>query len=61
LHLFSAGQITNHGCRVILDSDVCSVQDRRTGTLVGFGRRLRDPPRLWELEWLLLPPASTSR
>jgi hypothetical protein len=49
LQLFSAGQITDHGCRVILDFDSCSIQDHRTGTLVGSGRRLRDPPHLWEL------------
>jgi hypothetical protein len=61
LQLFSAGQITDHGCRVILDSDTCPIQDRRTGTLVGSGRRLRDPPHHWELDWLHLPPASTSR
>jgi hypothetical protein len=46
LQLFSTGQITYHGCHVILDSDFCSIQDRRTGTLVGSGRRLRDPPSL---------------
>jgi hypothetical protein len=46
LQLFSADQITDHGCRVILDSDTCSIHDHRTGTLVGFGRRFRDPPRL---------------
>jgi hypothetical protein len=61
LQLFSAGQITDHGCRVILDFDFCSVQDRRTGTLVGSSCRLRDPPRLWELDWLHLPPAFTLR
>jgi hypothetical protein len=60
LQLFSVGQITDHGCRVILDSDFCSIQDHRTETLVGSGRQLRDPPRLWELDWLHLPLASTS-
>jgi hypothetical protein len=35
LQLFSIGQISNHGCRVILDSIFCSIHDRRTGTLVG--------------------------
>jgi hypothetical protein len=61
LQLSSAGQITDHGCGVILDSDACSVQDRRTETLVGSGGRLHDPPRLWELDWLHPPPSSTSR
>jgi hypothetical protein len=35
MQLMSAGQITNHDCRVILDSDFCYIQDRRTGHLVG--------------------------
>jgi hypothetical protein len=61
LLLFSAGQITDHGCCVILDFDFCSVQDHRIGTLVGFGRRHHDPPRIWELDWLHLLPASTLR
>jgi hypothetical protein len=60
LQLFSAGQITDHGCRVILDSNTCSIHDRRTETLVGSGHRLCDPPRLWELDWLHLPPVSPS-
>jgi hypothetical protein len=58
---FSTGQITDHGCFVILDSDFYSVQDHHTETLVGSGRRLCDPPRIWELDWLHLPPASTTR
>ncbi|WVZ64725.1 hypothetical protein U9M48_014202 [Paspalum notatum var. saurae] len=33
--LMSAGQLTDHGCRVILDSDFCYVQDHHTGHLVG--------------------------
>ncbi|WVZ79643.1 hypothetical protein U9M48_027199 [Paspalum notatum var. saurae] len=57
----SAGQITDYDCRIILESDSCSVQDRRTGTLVGTGRRLRDPPRLWELDWLRLPASTRCR
>jgi hypothetical protein len=60
LQLFSTGQITDHGCRVVLDSDACSIHDRRTGTLVGSGCQLRDPPRLWKLDWLHLPLVSTS-
>jgi hypothetical protein len=35
MQLMSAGQITNHDCRVILDSDFCYIQDRHTGHLVG--------------------------
>src|SRR6266540_2090347 len=60
LQLLLAGQITDHDCRIILESDSCSIQDHRTGTLVGSGRRLRDPSHLWELDWLHLPSASAS-
>jgi hypothetical protein len=69
MQLISAGQLTDHGCRVILDSDSCCIQDR-TGLLVGTGPRRRDSQLLWELDWLRLPstasaslvgsPASTS-
>ncbi|WP_460992087.1 hypothetical protein, partial [Staphylococcus aureus] len=34
MQLLSAGQITDLGCRVILDSDSCCVQDRHTGALI---------------------------
>ena len=51
MNLFSAGQLTDSGCRVILDVDSCSVQDRRTHTLVGAGPRRRDSQGLWELDW----------
>jgi hypothetical protein len=51
----SAGQITNHDCRVILDPDFCYIQDRRTCHLVGTGPWHCDSPRLWELDWLCLP------
>ena len=66
MQLMSVGQITDHGCRIILESDSCCVQDLRTGLLVGTGPRRHDPQRLWELEWLRLPsstmanPSSTS-
>jgi hypothetical protein len=46
LQLFSASQITDHGCHVILDCDFCSIYDHCTGTLVGSGCRLCDPPHL---------------
>ena len=58
MQLISAGQLTDHGCRVIFDSDSCCVQDRRTGTLVGTGPRRHDSQRLWELDWLRLPSAA---
>lgn len=54
LQLMSTGQIIDHDCRVILVSDSCCVQDRRTGTLLGASPRRRDSQRLWELDWLHL-------
>ena len=30
MNLFSAAQLIDSGCRVILDTDSCSIQDRRT-------------------------------
>ena len=54
MQLMSAGQITDHGCRIILESDSC-VQDLRTGLLAGTGPRRHDSQRLWELDWLRLP------
>jgi len=59
MQLISAGQLTGHGCRVILDSDSCCIQDR-TGLLVGTGPRRRDSQRLWELDWLRLPSAASA-
>jgi len=58
MQLMSVGQLTDHGCRVILDSDFCYVQDRHTGHLVGTGPRRHDSQRLWELDWLRLPFAA---
>jgi transposase InsO family protein len=58
MQLMSAGQLTDHGCRVILDSDSCCVQDRHTGLLVGTGPRRRDSQCLWDLDWLRLPFAA---
>jgi hypothetical protein len=46
LQLFYVGQITDHGCHVILDSDACSTQDHHNRTLVGSDRRLHNPPCL---------------
>jgi hypothetical protein len=37
MQLMSAGQIADHDCHVILNLDVCYIQDRRTGHLVGIG------------------------
>jgi hypothetical protein len=30
MNLFSASQLTDSGCHIILDADSCAVQDRRT-------------------------------
>nr|CCI55364.1 PH01B035L11.9 [Phyllostachys edulis] len=59
MQLLSAGQITDLGCRVILNSDSCCVQNRHTGALVGSGPRCLDSQRLWELDCLHLPSAIT--
>jgi hypothetical protein len=53
LQLLSVGQITDHDCRTILESDSWLVQDHHTRTFIGTGHRLLDPPRLWELDWRL--------
>jgi hypothetical protein len=50
MKLMSAGQIADHDCRVILDPNVCYIQDRCTGHLVGTSPRRRDSQRLWELD-----------
>ena len=50
MQLISVGQITDHGCRIILESDSCCVQDLCTGLLVGTGPRRHDSQRLWELD-----------
>jgi hypothetical protein len=31
MNLLSASQLTNSGCRIILDADSCAIQDRHTG------------------------------
>jgi hypothetical protein len=53
MQLMSAGQITDHDCNVIFDPDVCYIQDRRTGHLVGIGPSAVTQ-RPWELDWLHL-------
>lgn len=60
MNLFSAAQLTDSGCRVILDADSCSVQDRRTQALVGAGPRHRESEGLWEVDWLRVPSAATT-
>jgi hypothetical protein len=60
MNLVSASQLTGSSCRVILDIDSCSVQDRRTQSLVGAGPRRHDSQGFWELDWLRVPCAATS-
>jgi hypothetical protein len=60
MNLFSASQLTDSGCRIILDADSCVVQDRHTQVLVGAGPRRRDSSGIWELDWLRVPSAATS-
>jgi hypothetical protein len=60
MQLMSAGQIVDHDCHVILDPDVCYIQDHRTGHLVGTGPRLHDSQHLWELDWLHLPSTASA-
>ena len=59
-HAVSAGQLTNHGCRVILDSDSCCFKDRIIGLLVCTGPRRCDSQRLWELDRLHLPSVASA-
>jgi hypothetical protein len=60
MQLISVGQFTDHGCRVILDSDSCRVQDLSTSLVVGTDPLRRDSQRLWELNWLRLPSAASA-
>jgi hypothetical protein len=45
MQLMSARQIADHDCHVILNPDVCYIQDHRTGHLVGTSPRRRDSQR----------------
>jgi hypothetical protein len=60
MQLMSARQITNHDRRAILDLNFCYIQDRRMGHLVGTGPHYNDLQRLWELDWLCLPSATST-
>jgi hypothetical protein len=46
MQLMSAGQIADHDCHVILDPDVCHIQDHRTGHLADTGPCWRDSQHL---------------
>jgi hypothetical protein len=46
MQLMSTGQIVGHDCHVILDPDVCYIQDHCTSHLVGTGPRHHDSQHL---------------
>jgi hypothetical protein len=54
MDLLSVGQITYHNCFVGFDDSSCFVQDRRTGDVIGTGRRRRSAPRIYILDTLRL-------
>ena len=56
MQLISGGQIIDSGCRVILDFESCSIQDRHTGALLGAGPRCHHSQGLWELIGFTFPP-----
>lgn len=58
MQLLSVGQITDRGCRIILEADSYCVQYHRTGLLVGTGPRRHDSQCLWKLDWLHLPSST---
>jgi hypothetical protein len=60
MNLFSAGQITDSGCRVILDVDSCSIQDRCTKALVHASPCRPNSQGLWDLDWLSIPSTATT-
>jgi hypothetical protein len=50
VQLIFVGQITDHDYHVILDLDVCYIQDHHTGHLVSTDPCHRGSHRLWELD-----------
>lgn len=60
MNLFSVGQLTDSGYRVILDIDSCFVQDHHMHTLVGNGPRRHDSQGLREVDWLHVPSIATN-
>ena len=62
MQLISGGQIVDSSCRVILDFDSCSIQDRRTGALLGVGPRPSEVSgSLTSFVFPPLPPPSVSQ
>jgi hypothetical protein len=60
MNLFSASQLTDSGCCVIIDVDSCVVHYRHTQVLVGASPRRHDSSGFWEFDWLRVPSAATS-
>jgi hypothetical protein len=60
MDLISVGQITDNNCFVGFDDSSCFVQDRKTGDVIGTGRRRKTSPRLYILDTLCLPSNHTT-
>jgi hypothetical protein len=56
MQLISTGQIVDSGCRVILDTDSCSMQDRHTGALLGASPGVVTPRASGSLTGFTFPP-----
>jgi hypothetical protein len=57
MQLFSGSQIIDSRCSITLDFDSYSIQDHRTGAMLGASSQRHDG--LWELDWLCLPSDTT--
>jgi hypothetical protein len=60
MNLLSVGQITDQNCFVGFDDSSCFIQDRRTGAVIGTGRRRSTAPHLYFLDSLCLSSTSSS-
>jgi transposase InsO family protein len=60
MDLLSVGQITDHNCFVGFDDSSCFVQNRKTGDVIGTGRRRKSSPRLYILDTFRLPSSPTT-
>ena len=60
MNLLSVGQIADHNCFVGFDDSSCFVQDRRSGAVIGTGRRRRGAPSLYLLDTLHLPSSTVA-
>jgi len=60
MNLLSVGQITDQNCFIGFDDSSCSVQDHRSGTVIGTGHRRRGSSNLYILDTLSLPSSAGS-